>query len=113
MCEKLVILNKPLKCNLNRVKLNCSPLYMWEAPSTTYGDISIDLISGLSKLLASCAPDLSSHVRGLDDRSFILVGEVVQCSATRAAAHSSARKERSVFPLTIMMLRGPGILSLR
>ena len=33
--------------------------------------------------------------------------------AARAAAYSSARKEHSVFPLTVMMLHGPGILSLR
>ena len=50
-CEKLVILNKPLKFNLNKIKLNYSPFYMWEAPSTTYGGISIDPISGLSELL--------------------------------------------------------------
>ena len=58
-------------------------------------------------------PDSSSRVRGLDDRSFILVGEGVQCSAAKAAARSSARKDRSVFPLTMMMPHGPGILSLR
>ena len=58
-------------------------------------------------------PDSSNRVRGLDDRSFILVGEAVQCSAARAATYSSARKERSVLLLTMMMPRGPGILSLR
>ena len=42
-------------------------------------------------------PDLFSRVRGLDGRSFILVGEAVQGSAAKAATRSSARKERSVF----------------
>ena len=42
----------------------------------------------------SGALDTSSRVRGLDDRSFILVGEAVQCSAAKAATYSSARKER-------------------
>ena len=47
----MVILNKPLKFNLNKVKPNCSPFYMWEAPSTTYGGISIDPVLGLFELL--------------------------------------------------------------
>ena len=34
-------------------------------------------------------------------------------SAARAAVCSSVRRERSVFPLTVMTPRGPGILSLR
>ena len=33
-------------------------------------------------------------------------------SATRAAVCSSVRRERSVFPLTVMTPQGPGILSL-
>ena len=87
---------------------------MWEAPSATYGGISIDPISGLSELFtASGAPDSSSRVRGLDDRSFILVGEAIQCPAAKAATHSSARKECSMFPLSMMMPRGPSTLSLR
>ena len=87
---------------------------MREAPGTTYGGISVKPISGfIYAVTASDAPDSSSRVRGLDDRSFILVGEAVQCSATKAATHSSARKERSIFPLTEMMPLGPGILSLR
>ena len=59
------------------------------------------------------APDSSNRARGLDDRSCILVGEAAQCSAARPATYSSARKERSVFPLTVMTPRGPGILGLR
>src|SRR3954468_8333377 len=34
-------------------------------------------------------------------------------SAARAAVCSFVRRERSVFPLTVMTPRGPGILSLR
>ena len=49
--KKLVISNKPLKFNLNMVKPNRSPFYMQEAPSTTYGGISIDPVLGLSELL--------------------------------------------------------------
>ena len=33
-------------------------------------------------------------------------------SAARAAVCSSVQRERSVFPFTVMTLRGPGILSL-
>ena len=58
-------------------------------------------------------PDSSNRVRGLDNLSFFLVDEVVYFAAVKAAASSSARKKRSVFPLTVMMPRGPGILSLR
>ena len=54
----------------------------------------------------SGAPNSSNRVHGLDDRSFILVGEVVQCSVVRATTYSSARKEHSVFPLTVMTPRG-------
>ena len=59
------------------------------------------------------APDSSNRVHGLDDRPFILVGGAAQCSAARATTYSSACKECSVFLLTVMTLRGPGILSLR
>ena len=70
---------------------------MREAPSTTYGGISIDPTSGLSKLLQLVVRRTRlSMFRGLDDRLFILGGEAVQRSAARAATHSSARKERSV-----------------
>ena len=58
-------------------------------------------------------PDSSNRVRGLDDLSNTLVGEAVLCAAAQAAAFSSARRDRSVFPFTIMMPRGPGILSVR
>ena len=50
-CGKLVIFNRLLKFNLSKVKPNYSPFYMREAPSATYGGISIDPISGLSELL--------------------------------------------------------------
>ena len=69
----MVILNRPWKFNLSKVKLNYSPFYMREAPSATYGGISVDPISGIS----SDAPDSSNRVRGLDDPSFVLVGEAV------------------------------------
>ena len=48
-------------------------------------------------------PDSSNRVRGLDDLSNALVGEAV----------FSVRKDRSIFPFTVMMPRGPGILSMR
>ena len=57
--------------------------------------------------------DSSSRVRGLNDPSDALVGEAVYCAAAKAAAWSSARKECSRFPCTVMMPRGPGILSMR
>ena len=85
MCEKLVILNKPLKFKISKVEPNCSPFYMREAPGTAYGGISIKPISGfIYAVTASDAPDSSSRVRGLDDRSFILVGEAVLCSAAKS-----------------------------
>ena len=36
---------------IDRVKPNCGLIYMWAAPSTTYGGISIDPVLGLSELL--------------------------------------------------------------
>ena len=50
-CEKLVILNKPLKFKISKGKPNCSPFYMREAPGTAHGGISIKPISCLTKLL--------------------------------------------------------------
>ena len=46
---------------------------MREAPGTIYEGLTIKPISGIS----SDAPDSSNRVRGLDDLSFILVGEAV------------------------------------
>ena len=49
------------------------------------------------------APDSSNRVRGLDDLLNALVGEAV----------FSARKYCLILPFTVMMPRGPGILSVR
>ena len=46
---------------------------MREAPGTVYEGLTIKPIS----CICSDVPDSSNHVRGLDDLSFILVGEVV------------------------------------
>ena len=87
---------------------------MRAAPSTTYGGISIVPSSGLSGLFTTGgASDSSNRVRGLDARPSILVGGAAQYSASRGATYSSEHKERSVFFLTVMTPRGPGILSLR
>ena len=96
---------------INRVVPNYGPFYMRATPSTRY--IDRPKLRFIWAATTSGAPDSSNHVCGLDNRSFILVGEVVQCLAARAATYSSARKERSVFPLTVMTRRGPCILSLR
>ena len=83
--------------------------YTREAPGTVYEGLTIKPISGIS----SDAPNSSNHVRDLDDLSFILVGEAVECLVVKAAARSSARRERSIFPITVMVPCGLGILSLR
>ena len=87
---------------------------MREAPGTAYVGICIKPISGLSKLLQLVMrrTRLAMPVVLTTDRLFWLEGPFY-CSAAKAAAHSSARKERLVFPLTVMMPRGPSILSLR
>ena len=46
---------------------------MWEAPGTVYGGMTIKPISSIS----NDAPDSSNHGRGLNDRTFVLVGEAV------------------------------------
>ena len=59
------------------------------------------------------ASDSSNRVRSLDDLSNALVGEAVLVWAAKAAALSSARRDRSIFPFNVMMPRVPGILSVR
>ena len=51
LCEKLVILNKPLKFKIRSSRTVDLFFYMRESPSTVYGGIFINPISGLSKLL--------------------------------------------------------------
>ena len=82
-------------------------LFLRAAPNIFYGEIPPGMFT------LGGAPDSSNRVRALDDRPLVLVGGTTQCSAARAATYSSACKERSVFPLTVMTPRGPGILSLR
>ena len=55
--------------------------------------------------------DSSNRVCGLNDQSCILILEAAYSPAARAVACSSACEERSVFLLTVMTPRGPGILS--
>ena len=60
--------------NSRETKLSrAGPDYTREAPGTVYEGLTIKLISGIS----SDAPDSSNRVRGLDDLSFLLVGEAV------------------------------------
>ena len=96
--------------NSREVKLSrAGPDYTREAPGIVYEGLIIKPIS----CMCGGTPDLSNRVRGLDDLSSFLVGEAILFAAVKAAASSSARNKRSVFPLTVMMPCGPGILSLR
>ena len=69
--KKLVILDKPLQFKISQVEPN--PDYTREAPGIVYEGLTIKPISGIS----SDASDSSNRVRGLDNLSFILVGEAV------------------------------------
>ena len=91
---------------INRVEPNYGLLFCEQPLASLMGYPSWAVTS-------SGAPNSSNRVCGRNDQPFILVGGAAQCSAARAATYSSARKERSVFPLTVITPRGPGILSLR
>ena len=73
----------------------------------------------LVKLLMSWAvllqnsPDSLNGVRGLGRRIKVLLEKDALSSAAKAVVCSSVQREHFVFPLTVMMPRGPGILSFR
>ena len=81
---------------------------MFIAPGIRYG-----IIYTVPWFVLSGLPDSSNRVFGLNDQSCFLILGAAYSSATRAVACFSAREESSVIPLTVMMPRGPGILSVR
>ena len=64
-------------------------------------------------VLMYVTPGAFSHVRCLITELLDCLKRLLCASAARAAVCSSVRRERSVFPLTMITPRGPGILSLR
>ena len=72
----------------------------------------VALLACLAILLQG-TPD-SLEVFGVVVAGFVVCQRRLLCTfAARAAVCSSARRERSVFPLTVITPRGLGILSLR
>ena len=106
--RKYAMDSKSVRCwPANRVEPSVGLYYVFIAPVIRYGitytvpwfDLGYQTRLTVSMVLAT------SHV------FFIL--EAAYSPAARAVASFSAREERSVIPLTVMMPRGPGILSVR
>ena len=60
----------------NKVKPNYGLYYMFAAPSSIYGgNMHSTPLRFIWDVTGGCAPDSSNHVRGLNDRSCIVIGE--------------------------------------
>ena len=78
----------------------------------TEAELLVELLTSWTVMLRS-SPDSFKTVRGLTAELMFCLIRPPYTSAARAAECSSVRRELSMFPLTGMTLRGPGILSLR